>query len=141
MKLISKIQDKDTLVLISQSEEEAKTILEIPEGLVFATKASSNGSYLLFRCKGLVDDYVLKPINISYVSENSKLSLLSNLAHTPFSLQGRNYESVEGFWQSIKYRDAKVRDKISKLYGFEAKSYGKKIKYKYIIYHGEKIRM
>lgn len=41
----------------------------------------------------------LSPINVASNSENPTEALLSNLAHTPFSLDSREYASVEAFWQ------------------------------------------
>ena len=38
-------------------------------------------------------------INIASNSENITEALLSNLAHTPFEMNGKQYASVEAFWQ------------------------------------------
>lgn len=37
------------------------------------------------------------------LSKRNELGILSNFAHTPFTINGHNYESVEGLWQSMKY--------------------------------------
>ena len=42
-------------------------------------------------------------INISSKGETETERMLSNFAYTPFELDGVHYESVEGFWQSLKF--------------------------------------
>ncbi len=37
------------------------------------------------------------------LSKRNELGLMSNFAATPFTLDGERYESLEGFWQSMKY--------------------------------------
>jgi predicted NAD-dependent protein-ADP-ribosyltransferase YbiA (DUF1768 family) len=37
------------------------------------------------------------------LSKRNELGLLSNFAPTPFTLHGKRYASVEGFWQMMKY--------------------------------------
>lgn len=61
------------------------------------------------------------PINIASNSQNPTEALLSNLAHTPFSLDGRQYASVEAFWQWLKYASEEERQKIASLSGIESK--------------------
>jgi hypothetical protein len=62
----------------------------------------------------------------------------SNLGHTPFTLDGEHYESVEGLWQMMKYPDPTdrqdprhqitgwpyTRDQVKLLHGFESKNAG-----------------
>lgn len=38
-------------------------------------------------------------VNITYNSDSPAARMLSNLAPTPFVLDGKRYESVEAFWQ------------------------------------------
>jgi predicted NAD-dependent protein-ADP-ribosyltransferase YbiA (DUF1768 family) len=52
--------------------------------------------------------------------------LLSNFAHTPFTLYGIRFESVEGFYQSMLFDEDQVRAVIAGTFGNEAKSWGKK---------------
>lgn len=73
------------------------------------------------------------------LSKRNELGLLSNFAATPFTYRGKNYASVEGFWQSLLYPEddqdprAKYpgvkwkhkRSKVIKMTGFEAKDAGK----------------
>src|ERR1700692_3418761 len=37
------------------------------------------------------------------LSKRNELGILSNFAATPFSLRGKRYASVEGFWQMMLY--------------------------------------
>lgn len=52
--------------------------------------------------------------------------LLTNLAHTPFQIEDGHFESVEGYWYWLL--SDKKADEMKKLYGFEAKELGKKLK-------------
>lgn len=63
----------------------------------------------------------LSPINVASNSENPTEALLSNLAHTPFSLDSREYASVEAFWQWLKYSNEEERKRIATLSGIESK--------------------
>jgi hypothetical protein len=58
-------------------------------------------------------------INITSRSREP-LRLISNLAHTPFELDGNDYASVEGFWQGLRYADDSRRREIALLAGVEA---------------------
>jgi hypothetical protein len=44
-----------------------------------------------------------EPINVLSSSKDESIRLISNLAHTPFELDGRSYASIEGFWQGLKF--------------------------------------
>jgi predicted NAD-dependent protein-ADP-ribosyltransferase YbiA (DUF1768 family) len=61
------------------------------------------------------------PINIASNSQNPTEALLSNLAYTPFALDGREYASVEAFWQWLKYSSKEERERIAWLSGIESK--------------------
>jgi predicted NAD-dependent protein-ADP-ribosyltransferase YbiA (DUF1768 family) len=72
------------------------------------------------------------------LSKRHELGLLSNFAATPFTLEGKKYASVEGFWQMMLYpEDADdpraqfpglewkfARDEVAQMTAFEAKSAG-----------------
>lgn len=64
-------------------------------------------------------------INIGSRGDTETERMLSNFAHTPFHLNGLVYESVEGFWQGLKYPNAADRERIAKLWGMEAKKAGR----------------
>src|SRR5580700_528392 len=40
------------------------------------------------------------------LSKRNELGILSNFAATPFTLRGRRYASVEGFWQMMLYPES-----------------------------------
>ena len=72
------------------------------------------------------------------LSKRNELGILSNFAATPFELYGKQYASVEGFWQMMLYPEgpddarAKAKDvewkftrgQIAQMTAFEAKSAG-----------------
>jgi predicted NAD-dependent protein-ADP-ribosyltransferase YbiA (DUF1768 family) len=72
------------------------------------------------------------------LSKRNELGILSNFAATPFTLNGKRYASVEGFWQMMLYPEgpddarAKVggltwphtRDQVAAMTAFEAKRAG-----------------
>ena len=72
------------------------------------------------------------------LSKRNELGILSNFAATPFTLHGRRYASVEGFWQMMLYPEspgderarakgvvwAHTRDEVAGMTAFEAKNAG-----------------
>lgn len=66
-------------------------------------------------------------VNVSSRGETETERALSNFAHTPFELAGKRYESVEGFWQGLKFPEAsKEREEAARLFGFAVKKMGRK---------------
>lgn len=82
-----------------------------------------------------------RPLNIVSTSKNEAAQLLSNFAHTPFILDNLRYHSVEGFYVSLKFSDAKKRLEMAKLFGAEAKNAGKSDKPTETTYGGVTIKM
>jgi predicted NAD-dependent protein-ADP-ribosyltransferase YbiA (DUF1768 family) len=72
------------------------------------------------------------------LSKRNELGILSNFAATPFTLRGKRYASVEGFWQAMLYPEgphdrraqaagltwAHTRDEVAGMTAFEAKDAG-----------------
>jgi predicted NAD-dependent protein-ADP-ribosyltransferase YbiA (DUF1768 family) len=72
------------------------------------------------------------------LSKRNELGIFSNFGHTPFSLDGTFYASIEGLWQMMKYPDASdvkdirnkineypfLRSEVAEMHGFEAKKAG-----------------
>ncbi len=103
-------------------------------------------------------DSAIKGLEV-VLSKRNELGILSNFAHTPFVLDGKKFESIEGLWQSMKYPDPFLKDDIRQneaweysrkqvelMIGFEAKKagdIGTKIMRKYdlnwVSYLGEKM--
>jgi predicted NAD-dependent protein-ADP-ribosyltransferase YbiA (DUF1768 family) len=65
-----------------------------------------------------------EPINIASDISDEELRLIGNFAATPFTLDGRSYASVEGFWQSLKFPDPADRERVAALAGAAAKCAG-----------------
>ena len=70
------------------------------------------------------------------LSKRTELGVFSNFAHTPFFFDGASYNSIEGFWQMMKYPENLTdrrsgfgyelnRDYVAQLWGFDAKNAGK----------------
>lgn len=49
---------------------------------------------------------------------------LSNFAHYPVQTEDGEFASIEGYWYWLSCKD----DKLRKLYGWEAKKYGRKVR-------------
>src|ERR1700682_444865 len=72
------------------------------------------------------------------LSKRNELGILSNFAATPFSLRGKRYASVEGFWHMMLYPEgpqdprakaggimwAHTREEVAGMIGFESKDAG-----------------
>lgn len=72
------------------------------------------------------------------LSKRNELGILSNFAATPFTLGGKRYASIEGFWQMMLYpensKDPRsrfpglqwphTRDEVARMTAFDAKSAG-----------------
>ena len=43
------------------------------------------------------------------LSKRTELGIFSNLAHSPFTMEGVRYASIEGLWQGMKYPDKSDR--------------------------------
>ncbi len=82
-------------------------------------------------------------INISYHQDNVlEGRILSNLAPTPFILDGKEYASIEGFWQGLYFpEDSTEREDLSHMFGRKAKVKGleKPEGLEDITYQGDKI--
>lgn len=80
-------------------------------------------------------------VNVDSRSENETERMLSNLTHTPFNLHEKHYESVEGFWQGLRFSEnSEDRKRIALLFGVEAKKAGNSVSNVQIIeYQNKKI--
>jgi predicted NAD-dependent protein-ADP-ribosyltransferase YbiA (DUF1768 family) len=72
------------------------------------------------------------------LSKRNELGILSNFAPTPFTLHGKRYASVEGFWQMMLYPEgpgdprakfpgiawAHTREEVGQMTAFDAKNAG-----------------
>jgi ribA/ribD-fused uncharacterized protein len=62
-----------------------------------------------------------EPMNIVFNQIDKRWQPISNLAHTPFTLRGLIYASVEGFWQGLKFESDADRARVAALWGKPAK--------------------
>lgn len=82
-----------------------------------------------------------EPINVTSRSSDPAIRLISNFAHTPFELHGRQYASVEGFWQGLRWPDEARRREIAMLHGGRARQAKDGAPDEAVIeYHGQSIR-
>lgn len=95
--------------------------LSAADGHVFELHAGPKGAAL--SDLGATDEALGRPINITR-SSPAPYAEISNLAATPFLLDGEVYGSVEGFWQSLKFPDEKDRRRVGALDGGRAKKNG-----------------
>jgi hypothetical protein len=72
------------------------------------------------------------------LSKRTALGVFSNLAHTPFELDGVKYASIEGLWQGMKYPDTSfenderlsisgwknTREQVFQMYSWDSKEAG-----------------
>lgn len=72
------------------------------------------------------------------LSKRNELGIFSNFANTPIKFEGKQYASIEGLWQMMKFPDSELkndprkafknypytRQEVMKLSGFEAKKAG-----------------
>jgi predicted NAD-dependent protein-ADP-ribosyltransferase YbiA (DUF1768 family) len=90
---------------------------------VFAPQANPAAG-IAFANLGPRPDVCREPINISSRSRDPAGRWISNFADTPFVLDGRTYQTVEGLWQGLKYDSEDDRKRIAQLSGSLAKKAG-----------------
>ncbi|WP_051660786.1 NADAR family protein [Bosea sp. 117] len=120
-----KLTLKDRVLALSVEtgeEREVCALLAAVDGYVFRLHVASDRG-LSFHELGPEDEARRAPLNITH-GVSPVFAPISNLARTPFELDGERYASVEGFWQGLKYPDAGKRRTLAKLSGVEAKEAG-----------------
>lgn len=81
-----------------------------------------------------------EPLNVVSASTDPLARIISNLATTPFELDGERYLSVESFWQGLKFPSEAERQRLAGHEGPRARSEGLRQKYeKSISYRGQEI--
>ncbi|MEQ1882743.1 MAG: hypothetical protein ABL878_17445 [Burkholderiales bacterium] len=103
-------------------EREICALLGAADGHVFQLHAATDRG-IAFSGIGPEEDARRAPLNIVQ-SIAPNFAPISNLAHTPFELDGQRYASIEGFWQGLKRLDPVERRAMAKLWGGEAKGRG-----------------
>lgn len=111
------------LVVVAETDAEREAWAawrQSVDGHAFHFTGSSDGGGP-FRDIGPLEVACREPINIVFKHVEERWRPISNLAHTPFTLDGRNFESVEGFWQGLKFESETERARVAKLSGMSAK--------------------
>ena len=138
-KMIVRLRDGMMIVTPAEGETLAEW-LEANAGQVFRLSAIKGGSALL-QALGPEPEACRIPINITSQSPEP-LRLISNFAHTPFRLAGLAYESIEGFWQGLKFPDAADRRRLAGLHGSDARDAGYDApEQDTLVYDGEEVRV
>ncbi|MBS1999168.1 MAG: hypothetical protein JSS86_22735, partial [Cyanobacteria bacterium SZAS LIN-2] len=101
---------------------------EGPDGKIIETRSKANTP---------LDE---RPLNVASGAFESIGKQLSNFARRPFVMDGKRYESVEAFYQGLKWSDPAQRAEIAKLYGPDAKSAGRGSKATEFEYEGQTIK-
>lgn len=122
------IVNKAAVALVAETAEEAALIGEAAgqAGHVFELFAKNPGE-CRFVDRGPREFACREPINIVWTERGleARWRPISNLAPTPFELDGAAYASVEGFWQGLKFRQPDARARVAALAGPEAMRAGR----------------
>ena len=117
--------------LLALAPEEAHEVESIAQwenahrGHVFVCVATS-GTGCVFKSLGAREEACREPVSISSTVENPQWRLISNFAHAPFTFDGRDYASVEGFWQGLKFESERERRRLAAMPGPAARREGQK---------------
>jgi predicted NAD-dependent protein-ADP-ribosyltransferase YbiA (DUF1768 family) len=135
--------EDDLLVVIPESEAERAALavwLEGRDDHVFGLVVQESGAGL--HDDGLRAEVCREPINVMSKAPDPAIRLISNFAHTPFELDGCRYESVEGFWQGLKYPGEARRREVAELHGVEVRDAGRDADPDVqIVYRGTSVRV
>lgn len=113
-------------VVIAESDNEKEAAapwVSAADGHVFVLKRQDDRTFRMVDL-GPLAEACREPINVTSRSSDPQICLISNLAHTPFKLDGRFYASVEAFWQGLKFPDEAKRAEIAALHGHQARLAG-----------------
>jgi predicted NAD-dependent protein-ADP-ribosyltransferase YbiA (DUF1768 family) len=117
------VRPRDGMLIVTPGEGETLADwLDAHAGQVFRLQAIKGGSALL-QAIGPEAEACRIPINITSQAPEP-LRLVSNFAHTSFVLDDKSYESIEGFWQGLKFPDEADRRRLALLHGSEARDAG-----------------
>ena len=115
---------KGLLVVTPEAEAagELAAWLETHAGQVFRLRGIAGGS-AVFTAIGPEPEACRIPLNITS-KVAAPLNLISNFSRSPFTLDGKDYASVEGFWQGLKFPDEADRRRLAGLFGAKPKDEG-----------------
>lgn len=124
MRLIS---NENVVVLLPETEQERAACADLLgscKGHAFELVTSSNQQLLLVD-RGPSDEALCRPVRIDESNQKGIYHLISNIADTPFELDGIHFASIESFRQSLKFNDLIERRLVATLTGVEAWNRGK----------------
>jgi predicted NAD-dependent protein-ADP-ribosyltransferase YbiA (DUF1768 family) len=81
-------------------------------------------------------DACREPVNVVSNAADPVARMIGNFATAPFELDGRHYQSVESFWQDLKFSRDSERRHIAQLDGARARAEGEKQGYGPTISYG-----
>jgi predicted NAD-dependent protein-ADP-ribosyltransferase YbiA (DUF1768 family) len=132
------------LVAIPQTELEGIDLAEwkfAHRGHVFLLSAD-DGDGLALRDLGPQPVACREPINVTSRHPDEVIRLISNFAVTPFELNGQAYDSVEGFWQGLKFDEPAERRRLAAADPRLAKRDGQHRGYgDFVAWQGEAVRV
>lgn len=116
-------------MLVAETAEEAVDLADWRsrhEDQVLLVTADASAEQGAVRLRGLGHrlEACRVPINVISSSSDPLARVISNLANTPFELDGRRYGSVESFWQGLKFESDEDRARIAALDGARARQEG-----------------
>lgn len=126
------------LVLVPEGSDEIEELAAwklLHDGHVL-TLDQNDGTGASITDLGVRAEVCREPINIVSTHADPAIRLISNFAATPFVLDGLYYQSVEGFWQGLKYDDEAARREIALLDGLAAKRRGDEKEYGPVVKYG-----
>ena len=126
------------IVLIPQSKQETAEIREWMANRkdhVFCLRAAEGSSAELHQL-GPRLEACREPINAVSTSSDPIARTLSNFAPTPFEFDGQRYQSVESFWQGLKFPDRASRRRLAELDGAQARAEGEAQGYRATVSYG-----
>ncbi len=108
-------------------------------GHVLAVQNTAGEGVALFDL-GVRADACNEPYQVASFVGDPAAKLISNFAPTPFTLDGREYASVESFWQGLKFPTPAERRRVAALPGPQARREGETQGYgETVEYEGERI--
>lgn len=107
----------------TEVEREICALLMAADRYIFQLHSASDRGFSLAEL-GPEDDALRAPLNITHAAP-VQFQPISNLALTPFEIEGQHYASIEGFWQGLKFAEPVERRRVAKLSGPAAREAGK----------------
>lgn len=121
------VRMKEGLIVVTADDTDAPAWARWADAYhdhVFVLRAQDRRTFVLHDL-GPRADACREPINVISTSRDPSVRLISNLAHTPFVLEGSSYASVEAFWQALKFPAGGDRARVATLHGQAAKLAGR----------------